>query len=172
MLLLAQHVLNCMLQLAQAHLTMPACIYLTPPVRGLLYKSREEDYNICTLITPALPVPAVAINSTGNTTAGEMYTLSCTATVVGNLVVVPHVQWEYSNGSVVDGGPTLTLSTMATSANTTTCYLTFSPLQTSHGGEYTCRAIISIPSISNSSLNESQFSGVVVQSKLLVSLLS
>ena len=108
------------------------------------------------------------INSTGNTTAGEMYTLSCTATVVEDLVVVPILQWEYSNGSAVDGGPTLTLSTRATSANTTTYNLTFSPLQTSHGGEYTCRAIISISSISISSLNGSQFSGVVVESKLLV----
>ena len=118
-------------------------------------------------IIEALPVPEVAIHSTGNTTAGEMYTLSCTATVVENLVVVPTIQWEYSNGSAVEGGSTSTLSAMVTSVNTTTHNLTFSPLRTSHGGEYTCRAIINIPSVSISGLNRSQPFGVVIQSKTL-----
>ena len=109
----------------------------------------------------------MAIHSTGNSTAGEVYTLSCTASVVENLVVVPTVQWEYSNGSAVEGGSTSTLSDMVTSGNATTHNLTFSPLRTSHGGEYTCRAIINIPSISISGLNKSQSIGVVIQSKTL-----
>ena len=123
--------------------------------------------NAHSLSIEALSVPEVAIHSTGNTTAGEMYTLSCTATVVENLVVVPTIQWEYSNRSAVEGGSTFTLSDMVTSGNTTTRNLTFSPLQTSHGGEYTCRAIINIPSISISGLNKSQSIGVVIQSKTL-----
>ena len=122
--------------------------------------------NAHSLTTEALPVPEVAIHSTGNTTAGEMYTLSCTATVVENLVVVPNIQWEYSNGSAVDGS-TFSLSDMVTSGNTTTHNLTFSPLRTSHGGKYTCRAIINIPPISISGLNSSQPYEVMVQSKLL-----
>ena len=109
----------------------------------------------------------MAIHGTGNSTAGEVYTLNCTATVVENLVVVPTIQWEYSNGSAVEGGSTSTLSDMVTSGNTTTHNLTFSPLQTSHGGEYTCRAIINIPSISISGLNSSKSTDVVVQSKTL-----
>ena len=112
----------------------------------------------------------MAIHGTGSTAAGEMYTLSCTATVVENLVVVPNIQWEYSNGSVVNSGSSFALSAMITSGNTTTHNLTFSPLRTSHGGEYTCRAIINIPSISISGLNGSQFSGVVIQSKLISSI--
>ena len=114
----------------------------------------------------ALLASEVTIHGTGNTTAGEMFTLSCTATAVENLIVVPILQWEYSNGSVVDGGPTFALSAMITSGNTTTRNLTFNPLQTSHGGEYTCRVIINIPSISISGLSSSQSSEVVVQSKL------
>ena len=110
----------------------------------------------------------MAIHGTGNSTAGEVYTLGCTATVVENLVVVPTIQWEYSNGSAVEGGSTSTLSDMVTLGNTTTHNLTFSPLQTSHGGEYTCRAIINIPSISISVLNASQTFGVVIQSKMML----
>ena len=109
----------------------------------------------------------MAIHGTSNSTAGEGYTISCTAAVVENLVVVPTIQWEYSNGSAVEGGSTFTLSAMVTSGNTTTRNLTFSPLRTSHGGEYTCRAIIYIPSISISALSNSQSTDVVVQSKTL-----
>ena len=114
----------------------------------------------------ALPASEVAIHGSGNTTAGEMYTLSCTATVVEDLVVVPILQWEYSNGSVVEGESIFTLSAMLTSGNTTTHNLTFTRLRTSHGGEYTCRAIINISSTSISGLSSSQSSEVVVQSKL------
>ena len=80
---------------------------------------------------------------------------------------MPHIQWEYSNGSVVEGGSNFSLSNMMTSGNTTTRNLTFTPLRTSHGEEYTCRAIINIPSISVSGLNNSESSKVTVQSKLL-----
>ena len=114
----------------------------------------------------ALLASEVTIHGTGNTIAGEMYTLSCTATVVENLVVVPFLQWEYSNRSVVNSGSSFTLSATITSGNTTTRNLTFNPLRTSHGGEYTCRAIINISSISISGLSSSQSSEVVVQSKL------
>ena len=114
----------------------------------------------------ALPASEVTIHGSGNTTAGEMYTLSCTATVVEDLVVVPILQWKYSNGSVVNSGSSFTLSAMITSGNATTYNLTFNPLRTSHGGEYTCRAIINISSISISGLSSSQSSEVVVQSKL------
>ena len=114
----------------------------------------------------ALLASEVTIHGTGNTIAGEMYTLSCTATVVEDLVVVPMLQWKYSNGSVVNGGSSLTLSAMVASGNATTHNLTFNPLRTSHGGEYTCRAIVNISSISISGLSSSQSSEVVVQSRL------
>ena len=144
------------------------CEAIAFPSSGLEFVTNSTTgINSHSLIIEALPVPEVAIHSTGNTTAGEVYTLSCTATVVENLVVAPNIQWEYSNGSAVDGGSTSTLSDMVTSGNTTTHNLTFSPLRTSHGGEYTCRAIINIPPISISGLNRSQPFGVVIQSKIL-----
>ena len=144
------------------------CEAIAFPSSGLEFVTNSTTgSNAHSLSIEALPVPEVAIHNTGNTTTGEMYTLSCTATVVENLVVVPNIQWEYSNGSEVEGGSTFTLSAMVTSGNTTTHNLTFSPLRTSHGGEYTCRAIINIPSISISGLNRSQSTDIVVQSKLL-----
>ena len=138
-------------------------LYKVSTARSNSGKTTSSSFFLTTL---DLPVPEVAIHSTGNTTAGEMYTLSCTATVL-NLVLVPTIQWEYSNGSAVEGGSTFTVSDMVTSGNTTTHNLTFSPLRTSHGGEYTCRAIINIPSISISALSNCQSIGVVIQSKTL-----
>ena len=144
------------------------CEAIAFPGSGLEFVANSTTgSNAHSLTIEALPVPEVAIHSTGNTTAGEVYTLSCTAAVVENLVVVPTIQWEYSNGSPVEGGSTFTLSDTVTSGNTTTRNLTFSTLQTSHGGEYTCRAIINIPSIFISGLNNSKSTDVVVQSKTL-----
>ena len=51
--------------------------------------------------------------------------------ILSNLVNAPMVQWHNSKGTVLN----------------TTDILSFQPLSTSHGGEYTCQANISIPSL-------------------------
>ena len=79
--------------------------------------------------------------SEANPNAGEVYTLTCTATVVENLVVMPILTWtDPLNGAVAgnqdDDGTTSTLTLM------------FNPLRTLQGGVYTCRADIDIDTIS------------------------
>ena len=87
-----------------------------------------------------------------------MYTLTCSATVVENLAVEPDVQWLYTNGTTV-GGTNITVGAVMTTGNAFTQNLIFSPLRTSHGEQYICRASVHIWAIflqgisSQSSLN-------------------
>ena len=91
--------------------------------------------------------------------------MTCTATVVENLVVEPALEWLDSDRNVV-GGNDITMGPPATTGTNTTLTLTFDPLHTSHGGRYTCRGSINIPVISFSNSNEAD-SNVTVQSKSL-----
>ena len=70
----------------------------------------------------------VTITDSGISTSGQMYTLTCSIDVPGT----PSIQWQYSNGSNVTTGDGITVSVGV---------LTFNPLRTSHGGEYTCQAM-------------------------------
>ena len=76
----------------------------------------------------------VTITDSGISTAGQMYTLTCSVIVPGT----PSIQWQYSNGSDVTTGDGITVSAGV---------LTFNPLRTSHGGEYTCQATAETPSV-------------------------
>ena len=96
--------------------------------------------------------------------AGESYTLTCTVEVVEGLVVTPDVKWLDPDNNVVATGGSITVGSPETSGNTTTLTLTFNPLQTSHGGEYTCRAKITIEDISVDVTSSDSFN-VIVQSK-------
>ena len=97
--------------------------------------------------------------SNANPSAGEVYTLICTATVVENLVVMPILTWidslnDAMPGMQEDDGITSTLTLM------------FNPLRTQQGGVYTCQAVITIVLISlERSADGSQ--SVIVQSKSL-----
>ena len=75
---------------------------------------------------------------------GDEIELTCNVTVPENLTVQPTVQW--SGGSVGSEGVTESATTV--SGVTSIRTLTFSPLLTSHGAQYTCQAVINIPSIS------------------------
>ena len=77
--------------------------------------------------TLALPPPEVTISSDGSTTAGDVYTLTCNATVVENLAVMPDIQWLYTNGTTV-GGANITVGTVMVMGNRFTHNLTFFPL--------------------------------------------
>ena len=109
---------------------------------------------------PALPAPEVMITTEGDSTAGQQYTLTCTVTVVENLVVEPGVEWSGGRtpsgvGSVRRDGATFTLT------------LTFNPLRTSDGGQYTCTASVNVSEISISNLNNKTSIDVIVQSMFL-----
>ena len=69
-----------------------------------------------------------------------MYTLTCTVTVVENLVAQPTVEWLDSNNNTVSGSDITVGSVMSSGNGMFTLTLEFNPLHTSHGGQYTCRA--------------------------------
>ena len=80
-----------------------------------------------------------SVNSSGNATAGELYTLICFITramdVTGDVIL----QWIGPDGTqVVSTGP-VRVGVPLTSGATTSISLRFTTLLTSHGGEYTCR---------------------------------
>ena len=112
--------------------------------------------------TLALPPPEVVITPDGSTTAGDVYTLTCSATVVESLAVDPDIEWLYTNGTTV-GGTNITVGAVMMTSNVFTQNLTFSPLYTSHGGQYICRAHVDIQTISLSGINSE--STINVQSK-------
>ena len=111
----------------------------------------------------ALPHPEVIIIPDSSTMAGDVYTLTCNATVVKNLAVGPNIAWLYTNGTIV-GGANITVGTVMMLGNVFTRNLTFSPLHTSHGGQYICRASVDIPAISFSGINN-ESTTITVQSK-------
>ena len=72
-----------------------------------------------------LPLPSVIITPVGNSTAGNSFTLTCTAeNQTDNLVGMPELEWVGKNIS---------------SSTQNTLDLTFDPLKTSDGGAYTCQ---------------------------------
>ena len=107
----------------------------------------------------ALTAPVVAITTTNTSTAGYVFTLTCTVTVVGDLVVQPKVEWVDSE-SIMDG-----VSTVMNNGRVFTLDLVFNPLNTSHGGQYTCRATIDIESINITNLQNNFSHNVIVRSE-------
>ena len=112
---------------------------------------------------PALPAPQVTITPSGSSTSGSPYNLTCTVMVVNGLVVVPQVMW-FKNGVNVAVGNSISF---ASSANKTTLTLQYNPLRTSHGGQYSCIANVSLPVISITSFYSNLVSSLAVQSKLV-----
>ena len=78
----------------------------------------------------------ITIISSGVPTSGETYNLTCT--VEAN--VRPTVQWLDTNGSAVTNGSDITVETQRINGSTTILTLSFNPLHTSHGGQYTCQS--------------------------------
>ena len=112
----------------------------------------------------ALPAPDVVITSSGDATAGQPYTLTCTATVIENLVVPPTVEWLIGRQSVSNGDGIIVEPTEVSEVNSSRV-LRISTLRSSHGGQYTCRARINIPSIGISELDGMEQMDVNVPSK-------
>ena len=94
-------------------------------------------------------------------TAGEELQLTCSVSVVEHLTAQPTVQWS---GGSVDSGNGVTQSDTTHSGVMSMRTLTFSPLRTSHGAQYTCQADIAISSISVMK-TRSESRDVMVQSK-------
>ena len=81
-----------------------------------------------------LPPPDVSISSSGDSIAGQNYSLNCSASAVDGLVVLPDLK-------IV--GPNSTMSLM----NTSSLVYMLSTLRTSDGGLYTCTATVNITGV-------------------------
>ena len=93
-----------------------------------------------------------------------MYTLTCNARVVENLAVDPDIQWLYNNNTIVRG-INITVDAVKMTGNVFNQNLTFSPLRTSHGELYICRASVNIQTISLPVISSQSSLSITVQSK-------
>ena len=91
-----------------------------------------------------VPSPAitVSVSTMGTATAGESYTLTCTVMeeIVG-LTNKPSLQWLNSSGDVIVGREDI----IGQTDNTAMLVLTFDPVRTSDGGDYTCEGTLESP---------------------------
>ena len=85
---------------------------------------------------------SIRIIPSGTQTAGEMYTLTCSITVIEQVVDTLTAHWS-GPGVHTDGvtATNLSISTLE-SFSTFTLDLTFTPLRQSHDGDYTCTATL------------------------------
>lgn len=84
--------------------------------------------------TDPLTVAAPQLSASGSFTAGQTYTLNCTANVHGgeNLSTITTITWTQPSGNVTSGiGSSLSLS--------------IEPLRLSDAGNYTCTTSVSSP---------------------------
>ena len=118
--------------------------------------NRNSSYSYFALpIVPTLTVGASITSPTGPFTAGQSYTLTCTATVTGGgaLSTTTTITWIRPSGSMTSGtGSSLDLS--------------LNPLQLSDAGQYTCNVSVSSPLLTRAQSNTDTFT-INVQSKLI-----
>ena len=117
------------------------------------------------LLPPAPPPPELTITSSPPMTpadAGSMLTLSCAVTVIEGLVNQPTITWVNSADTVITDG---VLQSVSLSQMGNTVSLTFDPLRTSHGDQYTCRAVLKITA-ANVNIETTRSFELNVQSKL------
>ena len=93
-----------------------------------------------------LPDPEVAVSGPTTGRVGDMTELTCTVTTVAHLSPDAELTVTWSGGS--EGGSRVMESeTVAVSGTSSERTLSFSSLNTSHGAQYTCQAVINIPLI-------------------------
>ena len=92
--------------------------------------------------------PPLVVGGSLQATSGQPLTLACNYSVPPNLATPPTMQWVHSNGTVLSNNADLT----------------FDPLKTSHGGEYSCSATVSISQL-DITLRGSSTTQLTVQSE-------
>ena len=101
----------------------------------------------CALSTPDLPQPEVRVESDGNSTAGEDFSLQCTVeTEEGVRPEDISIQWTGPDGGQMSNGDNIMIRNF-TNGTITTGSLQFSPLRTSDRGQYTCTGRVAASSV-------------------------
>ena len=108
----------------------------------------------------ALPSPNVTVSSPPVTKAGQHLSLTCTVTVIPHLAMDPLLEWVGPNS------PFYSIMDPISNGETFSQTLVFSPLRTSHGGQYSCRATIYVTDIP--AVVSVEAVNVTVQSKSVV----
>ena len=118
---------------------------------------------------PALLPPNVVVVQSPVTTAGDTINVTCFATVTEHLAVnvIPTLEWISPCSMPVTSaaGPN-PYSRADRSGQALATFLQFVPLQTSHGGRYTCIARVSIPGVAP--IQTAENTDIVVQSMLVI----
>ncbi len=102
----------------------------------------------------------------GGTNDGDTYTLTCIASKDPGLVSPTEVKWVGPDGSTVSGTEPGVARSVNTTDSTTTLVLQFDPLSTSHGGRYTCQAVVQTVAIVEP-LMETRSANLRIQSKCI-----
>ena len=99
-------------------------------------------FPICISILPLdIPPPSIILTYPPVTAAGDSLVLSCNVSSISGLVVHPLLQWIAPDGSMINSSR-VEEGTVNTAVVST---LIFESIHTSYGGQYGCRAEISIP---------------------------
>ena len=116
-----------------------------------------------------LPSPTVEITDSGDSVAGGTLSLNCSVTTVENLVLPPQVEFLDALGQPLMRRE-IFLHSPITEGRVTFLALEFSPLVTSIGGQYVCRAIINIPQAAIENVLTELMTEVTVQSKRILNI--
>jgi len=92
---------------------------------------------LSTLFSPVLP-QMITFSESGTGIAGDTFNVTCTVDVS----MLPDVQWIYPNDDTVTNSSGIIVGPPVTAGNITNLTLTFNPLLTSHGGQYTCHSVV------------------------------
>ena len=126
----------------------------------------RELINCSSNAVPTSEALTVFLSPHGNPTAGESYTLTCTALeLIDCLKNMPSLQWLDSSGSAVNGTD-ITVGELQITDSAAILALTFDPVHTSHAGEYSCQAMLESPAVVGSVM-ESVVNTIIVSSKSL-----
>ena len=106
----------------------------------------------------------MTITATQSPTAGQAYTLNCFARTEDYVISAPRLEWL--NVDVTDNS--ITQSTQINGTISANRSLSFNPIRTSHGRNYTCRASVNIPLANITDRRNTASQRVRVLSKLII----
>ena len=98
-------------------------------------------YHIFNLSTVPVNRIEVFTITKGETIAGQQYRIVCTVLFPTGITSQVNVRWYGANGLISSGEGIVVGEAMMSSGNITVS-LEFSPLRTSHGGQFSCRTSI------------------------------
>ncbi len=100
-----------------------------------------------------MPPPVISVVSAPISEAGQSVSLTCTVTVIENVIVNPHIELIKVGGSTITNSQNTSVINTEVSGSVSTLNVSFDPLLTSHAGQYQCRASIDISDVLSVSSN-------------------